>query len=115
MKLYEFPINTSEPKRNQDIQTYPIITPKEAYRKLTNYEAYLVSAKESISGADIEPEALEGVDLVDLLNVRIDFYEEPRLTKYIQPVYVFIVEAQNSGNKYILTYYVPAIVDSYLL
>ncbi len=115
MKLYEFPINTSDPKKNQDVQTYPIITPKEAYRKLTKYEAYLVSAKDAISGIDIEPEALEGIDLVDLLNIRLDFYEEPKLTKYIQPVYVFIAEAQNGGKKYILTYYVPAIVDSYLL
>jgi hypothetical protein len=115
LKLYAWPISTSDPMKNQDIQTYPIITPQEAYKRLTNHEAFLISAKDSATGVDIEPQSLEGVELVDVLTVKLAFYEEPIFSKYIQPVYVFIVECQHLGKKYILNYYVPAIAESYLL
>lgn len=115
MKLFNWPLNTVVSAQNDNIQTYYVITPTEAYQKLSNNQAFLVSATEALSGIDIEPHLLENIDTVDLLNIRIDFYEEPIFRKYIQPIYVFTVEAQKNEVKYNLIYYLPAIASEHLL
>lgn len=115
MKLFSWPINTVVSSQNNDIQTYSIKTPAQAYDELTKYRAFLVSVKETNSNNEVKMDDLNDIDIVDVLTVRLDFYEEPVLKKYIQPVYVFLVEAKNRGVKYNLIYYVPALKSEHLL
>ena len=115
MSIYNWPINTTITGTNVSVQTYPIITPKQAYKELTNGNAYLVSARKYYTNEKVDLTELFGVDVADILALRLEYYEDVEFNKYIQPVYVFITEVMKNERKYQLVYYVPAIDKEYIL
>lgn len=116
LSLYNWPINQSIAATNPNVQTYPIKNPRQAYTELTTQKRYLISAIESSTKKQINTNELSGINLIDVLSVRLDNYESNNVnTKFIQPVYIFLCEANINGKKVQLTYYVPAVLDSQLL
>lgn len=117
ISLHNWPLNSdTKEKASESIQTYNIKTPKQAYNELINENKYLISVSEiSIQGDTRLPynvEKLEGISRVDIFRIRLEMYEDVVNTTYIQPVYVFICQAEQDGTLLELIYYVPALIDA---
>lgn len=112
--LYNWPLNQTIAATNPGVQTYPLKTVRQAYDELVSTNQTLVYAAESRTRKEISPSELSTVTLVDLLSVRVEMYEETFYSRFIQPVYVFVAEAEKGGKKYTLVYYVSALNKSAL-
>lgn len=115
LSIYDWPLNTTVSDKNPNIQTYPIINASRAYEILSENKGILVSVMDNLTKNDEDPINLKGIDVIDILTIRLEYYEDTEFRRYITPVYVFITEAQRGNRKYQLVYYVPALSDEYLL
>lgn len=115
LHLYDWPVNQTIDAQNPNVQTYSIKTPLQAYTELQNGTALLVSAYKSDTRQFIDTSTLSGIDVADVLSIRIDEFEQKTYRKYIQPTYVFTVEVSKDNERILLIYNVPAVVESQIL
>lgn len=116
LSIFNWPLEQKVTPTNVNIQTYDIITTKEAYERLIQHQAKLVAAINTTNNQKIKYiKELEDIDIVDILKIRLEYYEDIEFARYIQPIYVFTVEAQKNNQKYELIYYLPALNDNFVL
>jgi hypothetical protein len=115
LNLYNWPIAAKD-KNDKNVQTYNIKSPRKAFDELQNANKYLMAVSEiTLQGDTRKPfdvDELSGIDRVDVFRIRLEMYEDLVNTTYIQPVYVFICQAESNGKLLELVYYVPALADA---
>lgn len=114
LSFYNWGITQQNNLESQNVQTYDIKTPKQAYTDLVEENKYLMSLTEWNTKKQVDPSVLSGITRVNIHRIRLDMYEDTVNTTYIQPVYVFICKAVKEGKEYELVYYVPAVADKNL-
>lgn len=115
LSIFNWPLDTKVSGSNLNIQTYQIISTKEAYNRLSTYEGILVSVINLTTLMKVDVKEIEDIEIVDILKLRLEYYEDYQFMRHIQPIYVFIVEAQKNNQKYELVYYLPALNNNFLL
>jgi hypothetical protein len=107
LSFYNWPIELDTKSKN--VQTYPIKTPRKAFEELKTTNKYLMSAAEWDTKIPVSADKLIGIDEVMVRRIRLEMYEDILYTNTIQPISVFVTEADLNGKRYQLIYYIPAV------
>lgn len=111
LSLYNWPVNQDEEdlENANNVQTYYLKSPTEAYNELVKEKKYLVQVLDWDTNADIDLSLIEPFTDIDIISIDLEFFENKVNTKYIQPVYVFNCQLFQNTSKYRFVYYVPAV------
>ncbi len=111
LSLYNWPIGSKE-KPDKSIQTYNVKTPKAAFDEVKENNKYLISVADWDTKVPVSLDDLTGINRLQLYKIQLQMYEDVVNTTYIQPVYVFVCQAERNGKLIELVYYVPALTDA---
>jgi hypothetical protein len=111
LSLHNWPINQSTDIKNEDLQTYYIKRPQDAFEELKTTNKFLVSYSEWGTHLPIKPEDLIGIETVNVHRIKLEMYEDTVNTGYIQPVYIFVCQAQKGDTPIELIYMIPALKE----
>lgn len=114
ISLFNWPIvqyqydNPRDPIANENVRTYFIKTPREAFNELKSSNNTLVSATDKV-GRPLQSEELSKIQKVHVMQIKMQMYEDTINTSYIQPVYVFYCTVEEEDKDFRLMYIIPAL------
>lgn len=109
LSLYNWPITNTATANKDQVQTYYLKTMTDAYNELKTSKKTLVHVSDWEDMTPVDIDELSGMNRIEIMNVRTDFFEDTKNTGYIQPVYVFVCISEHNGGKYRLVFYIPAV------
>jgi len=93
---------------------YPLLAPKDAWKRLTEGKAYLVYLKKQQAGPYFN-EVPQKVTKVRIQNIKLAYYESKDPQKYLTPIYFFEGLAEvTTGNPWEVIFYLPAVTDDWI-
>jgi hypothetical protein len=107
--LYNWPINNAANASKEFVQTYYVKTLTEAFNEFKTTKLSLVHVSKWETMEPVNIDEISGMQTLEVMNVRMDFFENVRNTGYVQPVYQFVCLSDHNGKKYRLVFYVSAV------